>query len=99
VDIAAALTRDKKILTIGVVNPKGESVALTLNLKSARMTGYGKAWLILGPNPPDPLACNQPGEKRRVDMHEYPSNLIWPVTVPAYSIALFRFPVAQDSAK
>ncbi len=48
VDIAAALTGDKKTLTIGVVNPKGAAVALTLNLKSARITGYGKAWLILG---------------------------------------------------
>jgi alpha-N-arabinofuranosidase len=96
VDIAAALTGDKKTLTIGVINPKGEPVALKLNLKSARMTGYGKAWLILGPDPPDPLAFNQPGEKRKVDLHEYPSILNWPVTVPPYSIALFQFPVTQD---
>jgi alpha-N-arabinofuranosidase len=96
VDIAAALAGDKKSLTIGVVNPKAEAVSLQLKLKSARLTDYGRAWLILGPSPPDPMACNQPGVKRKVDLHEYPSNVNWPVTVPAYSIALFQFPVALE---
>ena len=96
VDVAAALTSDEKALTIGVVNAKAEAVSLDLKLKSAHITGYGRAWLILGPNPPDPLACNQPGEKRKVDLHEYPSSLNWPVTVPAYCIAVFQFPVARE---
>jgi alpha-N-arabinofuranosidase len=95
-DVAAALTSDKKILTIGVVNPKDGAVSLQLKLKSARIANYGRAWLILGPNPPDPMAFNQPGEKRKVDLHEYPSNVNWPVTVPAYSIALFQFPVTLE---
>jgi hypothetical protein len=42
------------------------------------------------------MAFNQPGEKRKVDLHEYPSSVNWPVTVPAYSIALFQFPVALE---
>jgi len=96
VDVAAALTSDQKALTIGVVNEKAEAVSLQLKLKSARLTDYGRAWLILGPNPPDPMAFNQPGEKRKVDLHEYPSSLNWPVTVPAYCIALFQFPVARE---
>ena len=43
------------------------------------------------------MAFNQPGEKRKVDMHESPPDANWrPVTVPPYSIALFRIPVALD---
>jgi hypothetical protein len=47
---------------------------------------------------PDPLAYNQPGEKRKVDLHdEYrEANLGGTLTVPAYSITLFRIPVALD---
>ena len=95
VDISAALTSDKKALTVGVVNPKAEGFSLKLNLKSARMTGLGQTWMITGP---DPLAYNQPGEKRKVDLHdEYrEANLGGTLTVPAYSITLFRIPVALD---
>jgi alpha-N-arabinofuranosidase len=94
VDICAALTSDKKALTVGVVNPKAEAFSLKLNLKSARMTGLGRTWIITGA---DPLACNRPGEKRQVDMRESPeANLSGTVTVPAYSITLFRIPVALD---
>jgi len=95
VDISAALTSDKHTLTVGVVNPKPEPASIKLNLKSARMTGPGQTWMITGP---DPLAFNQPGEKRKVDLHdEYrEADLRGILTVPAYSITLFRIPVALD---
>jgi alpha-N-arabinofuranosidase len=94
VDFSAALTADKKELTIGVVNPRAEPVTFKLNLKSARMTGWGRIWLIAGA---DPLAFNQPGEKRKVDLQESPqASLSGTVTVPAYGITLFRMPVALE---
>ena len=93
-DICAALTSDKKALTVGVVNPKAEVFSLKFNLKSARMTGLGRTWIITGTGP---LAFNQPGEKRQVDMRESPeANLSGTVTLPAYSITLFRIPVGLE---
>jgi len=94
VDISAALTSDKKALTVGVINPKEEAFSFKFNLKNARMTGLGRTWMIAGTSP---LAFNQPGEKREVDIREYPeANLSGTVTVPAYSITLFRIPVAVE---
>ena len=44
-----------------------------------------------------PLAFNRPGEKRQVDMRESPeANLSGTVTLPAYSITLFRIPVELE---
>ena len=58
------------------------------------MTGLGRTWIITGTGP---LAFNQPGEKRQVDMQESPeANLSGTVTLPAYSITLFRIPVALE---
>jgi alpha-N-arabinofuranosidase len=94
VDISAALTSDKKFLTVGIVNPKAEAFSFKLNLKSARMTGLGRIWMIAGEGP---LSFNQPGEKRKVDMAESPSATLGvPVTVRAYSITLFRIPVERE---
>ena len=94
VDIADALTADKKAVTVGVVNPLSTSFSFKFNLKSVHMTGPGKVWVVGGP---DPLAFNQPGEKRKVDLHEArDTNLGGPLTVPPWSITLFRFPVAPN---
>ena len=90
-DISAALTSDKKALTVGVVNPQAEPAQFKLNLKSVRLAGLAQAWIITGA---DPMDYNQPGEPRKVDMHEFPpANLGGAVSVPPYSIAVFRVPV------
>ena len=91
VDISAALTDDKKALTVGVVNPTAEPFQFRLNLKNATFAGPAQDWVITGS---DPMAYNQPGEKRNVDMHEYPMPEIRvPITVPPYSITVFRAPL------
>ncbi len=66
-DIAAAWTADRRALTIGVVNPTGEKVALELDVKGAALSGKGRLWLITGP---DAGAYNVPGEKPVVTILE-----------------------------
>jgi alpha-N-arabinofuranosidase len=66
-DVSAALTADKKALTIAVVNPTKEATQLKLNLGSTKLAGSAQTWLIAGS---DPLAFNQPGEPRKVDIVE-----------------------------
>jgi len=87
-DISAALTSDKKALTIGVVNPKSGQAQLKLSFLSAKPVGLAETWTITGN---DPLAFNQPGEARRVDIQQAaPANLAGPATVQPFSITLWR---------
>jgi alpha-L-arabinofuranosidase len=90
-DISAALTSDKKALTVGVVNPKSEAVQLKLNLNAIQLAGNAQTWVIAGS---DPMACNQPGEPRKVDIAEdAPTDLGGAVSVKPYSITVWRVPV------
>ena len=87
-DISAALTADHKSLTIAAVNPQANPVRLNFALASCTLSGPAQTWSIAGN---DPLAFNQPGEPRRVDIHEGPpTDLNSGVTVAPYSITLWR---------
>jgi alpha-N-arabinofuranosidase len=90
-DISAALTSDKRFLTVGVVNPTTNSVSLKLNLNSVRPSSSAKAWVITAD---DPMAYNQPGEPRKVDVHEAAAaNLNETVSVNPLSITLWKAPI------
>jgi alpha-L-arabinofuranosidase len=90
-DISAALTADRKALTVGVVNPRSEAVQLKLNVNSVKLAGRAQTWVIAGD---DPMAYNQPGEPRKVDVVEgAPTDLNGVVSVKPYSITLWRVPV------
>jgi alpha-N-arabinofuranosidase len=87
-DISAALTGDKTALTIGVVNPKSQPVQFKLNFLSSKPVGSAETWTIVGN---DPLAFNEPGEPRRVDIQQAtPADLPGAVSVQPYSITLWR---------
>jgi alpha-N-arabinofuranosidase len=87
-DISAALTADKQAITIGVVNPTSEAVALSLNLKGANLSGTARTWVISGN---DPEAYNVPGEPRKVTIDEADAtHLKGTVTVKPMSITLYR---------
>jgi len=86
VDISAALTEDKSMMTIGVVNPTGESVEL--NFDGIDPAGDATTWIITGD---DPRAYNVPGEERDVDIQEAPdTDLTDTITVDPLSITLFK---------
>jgi len=90
-DISAALTSDKKDLTIAVVNPKPDAPELKFNFASLATAGQAQTWMIAGD---DPMAFNQPGEPRRVDIQQAPAaDLNGTVQVKPYSITLWRVAV------
>ncbi|MCF7972649.1 MAG: hypothetical protein K9N55_02425, partial [Phycisphaerae bacterium] len=90
-DISAALTADKKTLTVGVVNPTAEAVTLSLNLKGVTVSGAARTWVIAGD---DPDAYNVPGEPRRVTVaNAGATNLRGTVTVKPLSITLYKAPL------
>jgi alpha-N-arabinofuranosidase len=87
-DISAALTADKKALTVAVVNPTKDAVQLKLNLGSVKLAGQAQTWVIAGD---DPLAYNQPGEPRKVDIQEAgAADLAGTVSVKPLSITLWK---------
>ncbi|MCX5683007.1 MAG: alpha-N-arabinofuranosidase, partial [Planctomycetota bacterium] len=63
----AAWTADKKMLTIGVVNPSLQALEIPLDLKGAKLTGAGTRYQIAGP---DPMACNDPSAPTKVVIEE-----------------------------
>jgi len=90
-DISAALTADKTALTVSVVNPKSEPADLKFNFASMKPAGRAETWTISGT---DPLAYNQPGEPRRVDIKSAAAaDLGGTVSVSPYSITLWRLSV------
>lgn len=87
-DVSAALTADKKALTVAVVNPTKDPAQLKLNLGSIRPTGKAQTWVIAGD---DPKAYNQPGEPRKVDIREAAAaDLAGPVSVQPLTVTLWK---------
>jgi alpha-N-arabinofuranosidase len=88
IDISAALTPDKKALTIAVVNPTKDAAQLKLNLGSVKLAGKAQTWTIAGD---DPMAYNQPGEPRKVDIQEAgATDLAGVVSIKPLSITLWK---------
>jgi alpha-L-arabinofuranosidase len=87
-DISAALTTDKKALTVAVVNPTKDAAQLKLNLGSIKLAGKAQTWVIAGD---DPMAYNQPGESRKVDIQQAgAADLAGVVSVKPLSVTLWR---------
>jgi alpha-N-arabinofuranosidase len=90
-DIAAALTADKKALTVSVINPTKDTVPLKMNLGSMAPTGTSQAWIIAGD---DPMAYNDPGQPPKLSIEEVPAaNFNSSVSVKPLSITLWRIPL------
>ena len=87
IDIAAALTADRSALTLGVVNPTGETVDLALSLPDGA-AATATRWHVAGE---DEFAHNTPGEPRVLDIVKTNSiSTRAPVTVPALSATVYR---------
>ncbi|MBN1362462.1 MAG: hypothetical protein JW993_17835 [Sedimentisphaerales bacterium] len=90
-DVSAALTEDGKEITIGVVNPTSSTYELKLDIAALTPTAAAKTWIIAND---DPMAYNQPGEPRKIDIVAGPAaDLTGAVSVKPLSITLFRAPV------
>ncbi len=66
-DAQAAWSRDRKTLTIGVVNASAKPQEIPLAVKGARLKGTGKRWQIAGT---DPQAYNDPDRGSPVVIEE-----------------------------
>ncbi|MBN1806233.1 MAG: hypothetical protein JW837_13375 [Sedimentisphaerales bacterium] len=86
-DISAALTEDKKTLTIGIVNPTNNSVDLCLNLTGTRVSSDAQTRIITGDNP---RVYNEPGKPRRITIDQTTTDLSGRFTIKPLSITLFK---------
>ena len=89
-DVAAALTKDGKSITISVVNPTKEELDLNLGLTGREISGGGTRWHTTGA---DEFAHNTPGRPRVVDIQQTPNVVTSALRVPALSATLFLLPL------
>lgn len=90
-DVAAALTEDKKFLTIGAVNATWDTYQVRFDLKSLTASGKANGWVITHENP---LACNDPGRPALVDIQPAPqADLSREIAFKPISITIYKIPV------
>jgi len=66
-DVAAALSADKKLLTVAVANPTESAQAIGVKFASVTLQDGGKKWVIAAPNL---QAQNLPGQEAQVKVVE-----------------------------
>jgi len=88
-DIAAALSEDKQILTIGIVNPNREAKEVRLTIAGARAQEVGTVSFVRG-DAPDVVNDE---DNMRVKIETKAAKYDGTLTAPALSISLYRFPV------
>ncbi|HEY9170655.1 MAG TPA: alpha-L-arabinofuranosidase C-terminal domain-containing protein [Verrucomicrobiae bacterium] len=90
-DVAAALSKDGKTLTLGVMNPTEAEVEIRPTVAGATASGPATRWHITGPAP---TAHNTPGQPRVVDIQRTEGVAVSPgLRVPPLSCALFSIPL------
>jgi alpha-N-arabinofuranosidase len=91
-DMFAALTPDRKYLTIAVVNATESEQKFDLNVTGARLAGPSTLWQMTGK---DLEAANRVGEPPQVTVKEIPiGDASGTMSVAPISINVYRFPVA-----
>ena len=94
-DIFAALTPDRKFLTVAVVNATETEQKFDLRVTSARLAGPSTLWQLTGSSLD---AANHVGQPPQVEIKETslgdaPST----ITVAPISVNVYRFPVAREA--
>jgi alpha-N-arabinofuranosidase len=92
-DMFAALTPDRKYLTVAVVNATESAQRLDLRVTGVRLAGNGTLWQMTGK---DLEAANHVGQEPQVNVNEIAiGNVPQTLSVAPISIDIYRFPVAQ----
>jgi alpha-N-arabinofuranosidase len=89
-DVSAALTKNKKAITIAVVNPTEKNYSLSPEFKNFKIKGKGKLFVISHPNP---MAFNDPGNKPAVKIEQKEISGINELQVLPYSICLYKLEI------
>jgi alpha-N-arabinofuranosidase len=90
-DLAAALSNDRKSLTMAVVNPTESEQQLNLSINGVALTGAGRAWFMA---PSSVNAVNVLGQPPQVEVQEREVNLTTnAMTIAPISVNIYEFPV------
>lgn len=91
IDVSAALTEDRKTLTIGFVNPTGENVEVPITWQSLSTADAGTKWEIAHH---DPMAYNDPENPNVITIKESPvQGLSKGIKLSPFSVTLVRVPI------
>jgi hypothetical protein len=90
-DVVAALTSDRKALTVAVVNPFDREMTLPVSFAGQwRVAPGGTVWTV---RHGDPMAFNEPGRPRALDVVETELEDSARLVVPPYSVLVARIGV------
>ncbi|WP_206108163.1 alpha-L-arabinofuranosidase C-terminal domain-containing protein [Paludisphaera soli] len=88
-DLTAALTADRKALTVGLVNPTDKARTVRLSVEGVTPAEEGTAWAVSGDSP---SLRNDPGEAR-LEIVERPLRFDGSLEAPPLSITVVRLPL------
>jgi alpha-L-arabinofuranosidase len=92
-DVVAALSPDRKYLSLAVVNATESVQSLSLNVIGVHLAGNSTLWQMTGKNLD---ASNRVGEKSQVEVKEIPiGGAAATLSVAPISVNIYRFPVVQ----
>jgi alpha-N-arabinofuranosidase len=92
-DMVAALSADRKFLTLGVVNATSSEQKFDLSVAGARLSGPSTVWRMMGK---DLDAANRVGEPPQVAITETPvASASGAISVAPISIDVYRFSLSQ----
>jgi len=94
-DISAALTGDRKFLTVAIVNPTEEPHSVNLHVEGVRLAAEGKMWQMTGKSPD---AENVLGKPPEVEVKEALSSVPETLTITPASITVYRIAAASVAA-
>jgi alpha-N-arabinofuranosidase len=94
-DMVAALTEDRKYLTVAVVNATESEQKLELNVSGIRIAGPSTLWQMTGSSVDAANHLGQPPqvEVKEVSLGEAPKS----ITVAPISINIYRFPATEPA--
>ena len=96
-DISAALTEDKKAITVAIVNPTENTQQIAINFEETVIKEKGKKWTI---HHFDPEAYNEPGVIPNVTIKQEDSSIENSVLdVESYTIALYRWEIQKKEER
>jgi alpha-N-arabinofuranosidase len=89
-DVVAAWTNDRKVLTLAIVNPTAHKYELGLALNGATQSGGGCTLHLIHGS--DPLAYNEPGKGPKVviEVSMFCDGVMDGLAVPPLSISLYK---------
>lgn len=92
-DVIAAMSADRKYLTVAVVNATAAAQPLALDVRGASLSGAPHVWEMTGPSLD---SANRLGRKPEVGVREITlAALPSALQVPSRSVDLYRFPLAR----